>query len=86
MQTLTNGIQNYEMRLLERISVRQTNGKHALVLTVLETSVQMRQVNQTCQQINKQRCIHELQPLCLSLKRLGRVLCVSVCIFYHVRV
>ena len=38
-----------KMRLLEWVSVWQTNSKHAFVLTVLETGVQVGQMDQSCQ-------------------------------------
>lgn len=34
----------------EGISVREANSEHMFVLTVLETSIQMRQVNQACKE------------------------------------
>ena len=49
-----------ELGLPEGISVRQANSKHMFVLTLLKTSIQMRQVDQTCKE---HKLSHEMYNL-----------------------
>lgn len=49
-----------ELGLPEGISVRQANSKHMFVLTLLKTSIQMRQVDQACKE---HKLSHEMYNL-----------------------
>lgn len=55
-----------EVILPEGISVRQANCKHMFVLTLLKTSIQMRQVYQACKE---HKLSHEMYNLCLTFGR-----------------